>query len=77
LIPVDLVPTPTGGDTLPGFTTRAEVSRELARAPNRIVLGMPASAFSSGHIRYHAHRGGVPIHETLAATIDAVLARLA
>lgn len=64
-------------DSLPGFTTRAEVSRELARAPDRIVLGMPAGAFSSGHIRYHAHRGGVPIHETLAATIDAALARLA
>jgi hypothetical protein len=64
-------------ESLPGFTTRAEVSRELARAPDRIVLGMPAGAFSSGHIRYHAHRGGVPIHETLAATIDAALARLA
>jgi hypothetical protein len=64
-------------DSLPGFTTRAEVSRELARAPGRIVLGMPAGALSSGHIRYHAHRGGVSIHDTLAATVDAALARLA
>jgi hypothetical protein len=62
-------------DSLPGFTTRAEVSRELARAPGRIVLGMPRGALSSGHIRYHAHRGGVPIHDTLAATVDAALAR--
>lgn len=62
--------------SLPGFTTRAEVSRELARAPDRIVLGMPAGALSSSHIRYHAHRGGVPIHDTLAATIDAALARV-
>lgn len=28
-------------DSLPGFTTRAEVSRELARDPKRLVLGMP------------------------------------
>jgi hypothetical protein len=63
--------------SLPGFTTRAEVSRELARAPERIVLGMPPGALSSAHIRYHAHRRGVPIHDTLEVTIDAVLAFLA
>jgi len=50
--------------SLPGFTTRAEVSRELQRAPERLVLGMPADAFSSGHIRYHAHHAG--LHEPLA-----------
>lgn len=62
--------------SLPGFTTRAEVSRELVRAPERIVLGMSPGAFSSSHIRYHAHRGGVTIHETLSATVDAALAYL-
>jgi hypothetical protein len=48
--------------SLPGFTTRAEVSRELARASHRIVLGMPPGAFSSSHIRYHAQRRGDPRH---------------
>jgi hypothetical protein len=60
--------------SLPGFTTRAEVSRELARDPSRIVLGMPEGSLSSAHIRYHAHRAGVPIAVTLAATVDAAVA---
>jgi len=62
--------------SLPGFTTRAEVSRELVRAPHRIVLGMPRGAFSSGHIRYHAHRGGVRIWERLEDTVAAALAQI-
>jgi hypothetical protein len=62
--------------SLPGFTTRAEVSRELARDPARIVLGMPASALSGSHIRYHAHHAGVPIATTLEETIDAALTKL-
>lgn len=62
--------------SLPGFTTRAEVSRELARDPSRIVLGMLPNAFSSSHIRYHAHHAGMPIHRTLAATIDAALQKI-
>jgi hypothetical protein len=67
---------PEGEPTsLPGFTTRAEVSRELARAPERIVLGMPPGALSSAHIRYHAHQGGVPIHDTLEETVAAAMAR--
>ena len=57
--------------SLPGFTTRAEVSRELERDPSRIVLGMPAGALSSSHIRYHAHRASVGIAPTLATTIAA------
>ena len=61
-------------DALPGFTTRAEVSRELIRAPHRIVLGMPPGAFSGGHIRYHAHRGGVAVHDTLDAAVEAAVA---
>ena len=60
--------------SLPGFTTRAEVSRELARDPSRIVLGMPDGALSSAHIRYHAHGAGVTIAATLNATIEAALA---
>jgi hypothetical protein len=63
-------------DSLPGFTTRAEVSREIARDPTRIVLGMPSSAVSGGHIRYHAFRAGVPIAASLAETVDAALARI-
>jgi hypothetical protein len=64
-----------GGDSsLPGFTTRAEVSRELVRDRERIVLGMPPGAWSSSHIRYHAHHAGVPIHATLAETVAAAVA---
>lgn len=59
--------------SLPGFTTRAEVSRELAREPRRIVLGMPHGALSSSHIRYHAFQRGVVIHDSLEATVDAAL----
>jgi hypothetical protein len=62
--------------SLPGFTTRAEVSRELARDASRIVLGMPADAVSGSHIRYHAHRAAVPIAATLAATIELACTRL-
>lgn len=60
--------------SLPGFTTRAEVGRELARDPRRVVLGMPAGALSGAHIRYHAHRAGAPIHDSLEDTISAALA---
>ena len=59
--------------SLPGFTTRAEVSREIARAPRRIVLGMPEGALSGSHIRYHAHHADVQIHATLAATVTAAI----
>lgn len=60
-------------ESLPGFTTRAEVSRETARAPHRIVLGMPPGALSSGHIRYHAQRAGLAVHRTLEETVAAAL----
>ena len=63
--------------SLPGFTTRAEVSRELQRAPSRVILGMPPGGFSTGHIRYHAHLAGVPIYDSLETTVDAALLRLA
>jgi hypothetical protein len=63
--------------SLPGFTTRAEVSRELAHDPTRVVLGMPQGALSGGHIRFHAHRAGVPIATTLEDTLAAALARVA
>lgn len=59
--------------SLPGFTTRAEAGRELARAPDRLALGMPPGALSGAHIRYHAHRAGVPVHDTLSATVAAAL----
>lgn len=62
--------------SLPGFTTRAEVSRELARDPSRVALGMPSDAFSSSHIRFHAHRVGVTIAGTLHETLE-VACRLA
>ncbi len=63
-------------ESLPGFTTRAEVSRELARDASRVVLGMPDGALSSAHIRYHAHHAGVRIEATLEATLASALARL-
>src|ERR1041384_1048493 len=61
--------------SLPGFTTRAEVSREMVRSPDRIVLGMPAQSLSSSHIRFHAHHAGIPIHATLEAAVAAAHAR--
>ncbi|MBI2373352.1 MAG: hypothetical protein HYV07_05080 [Deltaproteobacteria bacterium] len=57
--------------SLPGFTTRAEVAREIARRPTRIVLGMPEGAVSGGHIRFHAHRAGLTISQTLEDTVAA------
>lgn len=71
-MPFDLG-SPESAEWLPCFTTRAEVSRELVRAPHRIVLGMPDAAHSSSHIRYHAHQARVPIHATLESTVDAAL----
>jgi hypothetical protein len=64
-------------ESLPGFTTRAEVAREIARDRSRVALGMPAGALSGGHIRYHAHHAGLPIADTLVATVDAALTRMA
>lgn len=62
--------------SLPGFTTRAEVSRELSRDPARIVLGMPPGALSGSHIRYHAHHAGVAIATTLEETLAQAWSRL-
>ncbi|MGC4119591.1 MAG: hypothetical protein QM765_34470 [Myxococcales bacterium] len=64
-------------ESLPGFTTRAEVARELQRSPGRLVLGMPPGALSSSHIRYHAHHSGLRIWETLEQTVAAALAATA
>ncbi len=60
--------------SLPGFTTRAEVSREIVRDPQRVVLGMPTGALSSSHIRFHAHRAGLRIEPSLPETVDAAMA---
>ncbi|MCC6553022.1 MAG: hypothetical protein IT372_08375 [Polyangiaceae bacterium] len=66
---------PDDPGSLPGFTTRAEVSRELARDPTRLVLGMPRDVLAGGHIRYHAHAAGVRIHETLEETVREAASR--
>jgi len=55
--------------SLPGFTTRAEVARELVRDKTRLALGMPPRVLSGGHIRFHAWHAGVRIHETLEDTV--------
>jgi hypothetical protein len=68
---------PSDPSSLPGFTTRAEVSREIARDPSRVVLGMPAKSLSSGHIRFHAHQAGVTIASTLVDTLEAALKKIA
>ena len=48
---------------------------ETARAPHRLVLGMPTEGVvSGGHIRYHAHQHGVTIHDSLEATVAAAVA---
>jgi hypothetical protein len=69
-------------DALPGFTTRAEVSREIARTRTRmlperfVVLGMPPNAMSASHIRFHAHQAGWKIEASLGATVDAALEKI-
>lgn len=61
-------------DPLPGLTTRAEVSREIALGNrDRVVLGMPSNAVSGSHIRYWAHKGGFPIYTTLEDTVNAAV----
>jgi hypothetical protein len=60
--------------SLPGFTTRSEVAREVARAPGRVVLGMPAKVLSGSHVRYHAHAAGLRVWETLEETVAAAVA---
>lgn len=74
----------SGGDvdTLPGFTTRAEVSREIARTRKRllperfVVLGMPPNALSASHIRFHAHQAGWKIETSLDATVEAAIEKI-
>jgi hypothetical protein len=63
-----------GDDSLPGFTTRAEVSRAIAQHRPRLALGMPSGALSGGHIRYHAHRAQLPISTRLEECVAAALA---
>jgi hypothetical protein len=63
-------------DWLPGFTTRSEVSRELMRCPERLVLGMPDAVYGASHIRYHAHQAKVAVHPTLDETLTAALIAL-
>ena len=67
---------PRDADSLPGFTTRAELARELARASHRLVLGMPPGTLSSSHLRYHAHAAKLHIHATLDDTIAEAVRRL-
>ena len=68
--------------SLLGLTTRAEVSREIARPRRRLlperfaVLGMPPNALSASHIRFHAHQDGWKIESSLTATVDAALEKL-
>ena len=68
--------------SLLGLTTRAEVSREIARPRRRllperfVVLGMPPNAMSASHIRFHAHQAGWKIESSLAATVDAAIQKL-
>lgn len=64
---------PDDPDSLPGFTTRCEVARELTRDSKRIVLGMPPRVLSDNYIRFHAHRVGVHVHETLEDTVKAAI----
>jgi hypothetical protein len=40
-----------------------------------VVLGIPAGALSSSHIRFHAHHAGLRVHESLEDTVAAALAR--
>lgn len=57
--------------SLPGFTTRSEVIREMMRCPHKVVLGMPIRAISGGHIKYHAFEAGIQVHTALEETVEA------
>lgn len=61
------------GPDMPGLTTRGELARELELNPGRLVLGMPSETGSSSHVRYHAHRVGVLIVETLEQAVQAAI----
>ncbi|MDP2345511.1 MAG: hypothetical protein Q8O67_31500 [Deltaproteobacteria bacterium] len=63
-----------GDDSLPGFTTRAEVSRAIAQRRPCLALGMPRGALSGGHIRYHAHRAQIPICASLEECVAVAVA---
>jgi hypothetical protein len=63
-------------ESLPGFTTSAEVAREVARDPRRVTVGMPRNAVSGGHIRFHAARAGLTMWESLEDTVAAAVRAL-
>lgn len=52
-------------DSLPGFSTRAEVMRAITMKRPRLVLGMPPIALAGGQIRFHAHRASYEILDVL------------
>lgn len=62
-----------GDDSLPGFTTRAEVARAIAQRRPRMSIGMPEGALSGGHIRYHAHRAGYAMSTSLEDCVKRAL----
>lgn len=62
-----------GDESLPGFTTRAEVARAIAQRRPRMSIGMPEGALSGGHIRYHAHRAGYDMATSLEECVARAL----
>lgn len=59
---------------LPGLNTNIEYGR--TETSGRVVLGLPPDAVSVHYLRRGAEAHGVPVHDTLDGTIDAVLAMI-
>lgn len=60
----------TSPNSLPGFSTRAEVIRAITMDHPRLALGMPAGALAGGQIRYHAAKSGYRIYDNLGVTVS-------
>lgn len=64
---------PRALDTLPGFTTNVEFGRWVASG--KVTLGFPESAPKTQYLAWLAGQENVETCDTLAATLDAALAR--
>jgi nucleoside 2-deoxyribosyltransferase-like protein len=60
---------PTTPDTMPGFTSRVELGRWMT-TNKPIVLGYPEGAFKVGYLAHYAEKLNIPIHHSLASTLE-------
>lgn len=65
---------------MPGFTTNVEFGYDVAKRPERVVLGCPPDCPNPERNRYLTHvadRHNVPLRESLTGTLSAALTILA